>query len=105
MNVNDLDLSLLTAIDLTGLDLNNDANDLECVVCENVLFAGSQTGAKTLPNSKVVCLDCQKEATADDDDEDDVFHRPSRRRLSRHERLQGLADSGCDTWAEYRSER
>ena len=26
-------------------------------------------------------------------------------RLSRQERLQGLADHGCDTWEEYRSER
>lgn len=26
-------------------------------------------------------------------------------RLSRTERLQGLADSGCDTWAEHREER
>ncbi len=34
-------------------------------------------------------------------------HVPRRytRRLSRNERLQGLADSGCDTWAEYRGER
>lgn len=26
-------------------------------------------------------------------------------RLTRQERLQGLADSGCDTWEEYRGER
>ncbi len=34
-------------------------------------------------------------------------HVPRRytRRLSRNERLQGLVDSGCDTWAEYRGER
>ncbi len=28
-----------------------------------------------------------------------------RRKLTRQERLQGLADSGCDTWEEYRGER
>lgn len=27
------------------------------------------------------------------------------RRLTRTERLQGLADSGCDTWEEYRGEK
>jgi hypothetical protein len=27
------------------------------------------------------------------------------RPLSRHERLQGMADRGCDTWEEYRGER
>ena len=27
---------------------------------------------------------------------------PSRRRLTRNERLQGLADRGIDTWEEYR---
>lgn len=27
------------------------------------------------------------------------------RTLTRQERLQGLADSGCDTWEEYRGER
>ncbi len=34
-------------------------------------------------------------------------HVPRRytRHLNRNERLQGLADSGCDTWAEYRGER
>ncbi len=26
-------------------------------------------------------------------------------RMTRQERLEGLADSGCDTWAEYRGER
>ena len=29
-----------------------------------------------------------------------IVHRP-RRRLTRYERLEALADSGCDTWAEY----
>lgn len=28
-----------------------------------------------------------------------------RRKPTREERLQGLADSGCDTWEEYRGER
>lgn len=28
-----------------------------------------------------------------------------RRRLTRYERLEALADSGCDTWAESRGER
>lgn len=28
-----------------------------------------------------------------------------RRKLTREERLQGLADNGCDTWEEYRGER
>ena len=36
------------------------------------------------------------------DDEDDATPR---RKLTRQERLQGLADSGCDTWADYRGER
>jgi hypothetical protein len=27
------------------------------------------------------------------------------RKLTRQERLQGLADRGCDTWEEYRGER
>lgn len=36
------------------------------------------------------------------DGEDD---RPVRRRLTRHEQLQALADSGCDTWEEARGER
>ncbi len=27
------------------------------------------------------------------------------RKLTRQERLEGLADSGCDTWEEYRGER
>lgn len=31
--------------------------------------------------------------------------RPAGRRLTRHEQLQALADSGCDTWAEARGER
>jgi hypothetical protein len=35
-------------------------------------------------------------------DRDD--HAP-RRRLTRYERLEALADSGCDTWAEARGER
>lgn len=30
---------------------------------------------------------------------------PPRRRLTRHEQLEGLADLGCDTWAEFRGER
>ena len=30
---------------------------------------------------------------------------PARRRLTRHEQLEGLADLGCDTWAEFRGER
>ena len=30
---------------------------------------------------------------------------PVRRRLTRQERLEGLADSGCDTHEEYREER
>ena len=29
----------------------------------------------------------------------------TRRRLTRYERLEALADSGCDTWAEARCER
>ena len=46
--------------------------------------------------------------------EDDPYWEPclsdgtplySRRKPTRQERLQGLADSGCDTWAEYRGER
>ena len=28
-----------------------------------------------------------------------------RRRLTRYERLEALADSGCDTWSEFRGER
>ena len=35
-------------------------------------------------------------------DRDD--HAP-RRRLTRYERLEALADSGCDTWSEWRGER
>ena len=35
-------------------------------------------------------------------DRDD--HAP-RRRLTRYERLEALADSGCDTWSEFRGER
>lgn len=31
--------------------------------------------------------------------------RPAGRRLTRHEQLQALADSGCDTWEEARGER
>lgn len=31
------------------------------------------------------------------------FERPER--LTRNEQLQELADSGCDTWEEYRGER
>lgn len=30
---------------------------------------------------------------------------PATRRLTRHEQLEGLADLGCDTWAEFRGER
>lgn len=36
-----------------------------------------------------------------DDPEDDE----PRRKLTRNERLQGLADSGVDTWDSYRGER
>lgn len=35
----------------------------------------------------------------------DYDRRRPRPRLTRQERLQGLADSGCDTWEEYRGER
>jgi len=38
------------------------------------------------------------ETEADEDDEPP-------RKLTRTERLQGLADSGCDTWSEWRQER
>ncbi len=37
------------------------------------------------------------------DDCDCGHFRP--RRLTRQERLQGLADRGCDSWEEYRGER
>jgi hypothetical protein len=45
----------------------------------------------------------------DTEHEEDIEHEddPPRRRprLTRNERLQGLADRGCDTWEEYRGER
>lgn len=33
------------------------------------------------------------------------LERPRQRRLTRHEQLQALADSGCDTWEDARGER
>lgn len=35
----------------------------------------------------------------------DYLNKLPRRHLARHERLQAMADSGCDTWEEYRGER
>lgn len=33
------------------------------------------------------------------------FRRFRRERMTRQEKLQGMADRGCDTWEEYRGER
>jgi hypothetical protein len=45
------------------------------------------------------CWGCGRWFEALDDD------RPRRRRLTRHEQLQALADRGCDTWDEYEERR
>lgn len=36
---------------------------------------------------------------------EDEHEAPAPRRLSRYERLERMADDGCDTWEEYRGER
>jgi len=41
------------------------------------------------------CGDCRSE----------IKREVEARRLSRHERLQRLADGGCDTWEEYNQDR
>lgn len=41
------------------------------------------------------CGDCRAELKAESES----------RRLTRHEKLQRLADSGCDTWEEYNEDR
>ncbi len=51
--------------------------------------------------AELVYLD--SEVTDDRHDEDaDPVVQP---KLTRQERLQGLADRGCDTWSDYRGER
>jgi hypothetical protein len=47
----------------------------------------------------------EPEAPDEDDCWPDGTPRVSPHRLTRHERLQGLADSGCDTWEEFRGEK
>ena len=43
-------------------------------------------------------------APADEHDYRRDDSRPARK-LTRNERMQGMADNGCDTWEEYRGER
>ncbi len=45
----------------------------------------------------VRCWPCGRQTRRDEDQ--------ATKRLTRHARLQALADSGCDTWSEYRGER
>ena len=47
----------------------------------------------------------EDEEPADSGPTTDRDDNSPRRRLTRYERLEALADSGCDTWAEARGER
>lgn len=51
--------------------------------------------------AEIVHIDSEViETEPDETDEDEP-----RRKLTRQEQLEALADRGCDTWAEYRGER
>ena len=67
----------------------------ECPDCGDSLPAGADR-----------CAACQRaEAEAEEEREAEAEWLASRRPLSRQERLERMADAGCDTWAEYGCER
>lgn len=86
-----------------------DADLLECVECGTEIIAGFGRGPLAehyQPDymdqrerlAPVYVGRCAEVSAADEGDDPP-------RKLTRTERLQGLADSGCDTWEEYRGER
>lgn len=73
---------------------------------QQVAFALSQAAGPSAALSRHLAQlrEVRDRALADLEQREDEADVP-RRRLTRQEHLEGLADSGCDTWAEHRGDR